>query len=501
MYSGREIALETKHLYRAVPGKVLVNDISVAVRQGEILAVVGPSGAGKSSFLRLLNRLDEATNGTVLLDGKDYHEIAPRELRRRVGMVMQMAYLFPGTVASNIAFGPQQQHEPMSLEQIGGLLDRVGLPGYQDHDVNNLSGGEAQRVSLARTLANSPEVLLLDEPTSALDYASEREIEELVQSVVHERRLTCVIVTHDMSQAGRIADRTMHVEAGTLAQLDLRRRCLMPIGVMSSLSNGVGMSLAQAAAAIALCIAVVLVCRRFAVHVERETVTSLARGLMQMALVGVILALLLNSNLLVGVLILFAMMVAAALTASRRAHGIWGARSLSFYSIAAGSGIVIASMFAMGVLNAKIAMLVPVGSMIIANAMNACAQSIERFRSDVTSHVGQVETALALGADSAVSVAPYVQTAVYARLAPATRHAQVAGFRLDTRCNGRHGPVGYESAVCRYLPIHYRCHDSGCIRHYGHGCHTPCSQARVLTRSATRAPPGGTAPDGDGLGV
>jgi putative ABC transport system permease protein len=178
------------------------------------------------------------------------------------------------------------------------------------------------------------------------------------------------------------------------------------------------MSLAQAAAAIALCIAVVLVCRHFAVHVERETVTSLARGLVQMALVGVILALLLNSNLLVGVLILFVMMVAAALTASRRAHGISGARSLSFYSIAAGSGIVIASMLAMGALKANIAILVPVGSMIIANAMNACAQSIERFRSDVTAHVGQVETALALGADPAVSVAPYVQSSVYASLLP-----------------------------------------------------------------------------------
>ena len=226
MYSGREIALETKHLNRAVPGKVLVNDISLEVQQGEILAVVGPSGAGKSSFLRLLNRLDEPTSGTVLLDGKDYHEIGPRELRRRVGMVMQMAYLFPGTVASNIAFGPQQQHEPISLEQIEGLLGGVGLHGYQDRNVNNLSGGEAQRVSLARTLANSPEVLLLDEPTSALDYASEREIEELVQNIVHERQLTCVIVTHDMSQAGRIADRTMCVQAGKLVAIGSTKEVL-----------------------------------------------------------------------------------------------------------------------------------------------------------------------------------------------------------------------------------------------------------------------------------
>src|ERR1700743_2347437 len=93
--------LETRDLSRAVAGKVLVDGISVRITRGEILAVVGPSGAGKSSFLRLLNRLDEPTGGTVLLNGKEYREIAPRELRRRVGMVMQTAYLFPGDVAAN----------------------------------------------------------------------------------------------------------------------------------------------------------------------------------------------------------------------------------------------------------------------------------------------------------------------------------------------------------------------------------------------------------------
>jgi putative ABC transport system ATP-binding protein len=213
------IALETQNLSRAIVGKVLVNDISVEVQHGEVLAVVGPSGAGKSSFLRLLNRLDEPTGGAVLLDGRNYSEIAPRELRRRVGMVMQMAYLFPGTVAANIAFGPQQRHETISPEQIHALLDRVGLPGYQNRDVSNLSGGEAQRVSLARTLANFPEVLLLDEPTSALDDASERGIEELVLGIIRERRMTCVIVTHDMPQAARIADRTMVLESGRLTAI------------------------------------------------------------------------------------------------------------------------------------------------------------------------------------------------------------------------------------------------------------------------------------------
>jgi putative ABC transport system ATP-binding protein len=213
------IALETQNLSRAIVGKVLVHDINVEVQQGEVLAVVGPSGAGKSSFLRLLNRLDEPTGGTVLLDGQNYSEIAPRELRRRVGMVMQMAYLFPGTVAANIAFGPQQRHETSTPQQIHALLDRVGLPGYQDRDVSNLSGGEAQRVSLARTVANSPEVLLLDEPTSALDDASERGIEELVLGIIRERQMTCVIVTHDMPQAARISDRTMILESGKLTAI------------------------------------------------------------------------------------------------------------------------------------------------------------------------------------------------------------------------------------------------------------------------------------------
>jgi putative ABC transport system ATP-binding protein len=139
------LAIETEHLSRTIVDRVLVSDITVQVQPGEVLAIVGPSGAGKSSFLRLLNRLDEPTGGTVRLRGQDYRGLAPRELRRRVGMVMQMAYLFPGTVAANIAFGPWQRGERLAAEQIDALLERVGLPGYQARDVSNLSGGEAQR--------------------------------------------------------------------------------------------------------------------------------------------------------------------------------------------------------------------------------------------------------------------------------------------------------------------------------------------------------------------
>jgi len=210
------VALETKNLSRVVDGKVLVDDVSVAVQTGELLAIVGPSGAGKSSLLRLINRLDEPTGGTMMLDGQDFRALAPRELRRRVGMVMQMAYLFPGTVAANIAFGPRQRGEIVTADGIAALLERVGLPGYQERDVGTLSGGEAQRVSVARTLANAPEALLLDEPTSALDEASARGVEQLILDIVRERRMTCLMVTHNKAQAARIAPRTMVMARGRL---------------------------------------------------------------------------------------------------------------------------------------------------------------------------------------------------------------------------------------------------------------------------------------------
>lgn len=188
--------------------------------------------------------------------------------------------------------------------------------------------------------------------------------------------------------------------------------------LLNNLGSNLVTGLAQAAGAIVLCMAVVICCRRFAVHVEREAAVSIARGLVQMVFVGAILALLLHGSLLIGVLILLLMTIAAAVTAARRARGIAGATLLCFWAIAAGSGVVLAAMLATGTLQTSVTMLVPVGSMIIANAMNACAQAAERFRADVTAHVGQVEAGLALGADPAVTVAPYVQSAVYASLLP-----------------------------------------------------------------------------------
>jgi len=215
--------LDVRSLSRVVGGRAIVDDVSFAIERGSVTAITGASGSGKSSLLRLLDRLDEPTAGTVLLEGTDYRSIPPRELRRRLGFVLQTPFLFPGTVADNVRFGPAQRGEHLDDERIERLLGRMGLSGYGGRTVDRLSGGEAQRVSLARTLANRPDALLLDEPTNALDDASKREVEAIVRSLVADRSLTCLIVTHDPSQAERLAERVLVLDSGRLVD-DRRSR-------------------------------------------------------------------------------------------------------------------------------------------------------------------------------------------------------------------------------------------------------------------------------------
>lgn len=211
--------LQTVRLSRTVNDKRLVDNMSIEVQRGEILAILGPSGSGKSSFLRLLNRLDEPTEGTVLLEGQDYKTLPPHELRQRVGMVLQAPFLFPGTVADNLSFGPRQRDKHLPRYKIDELLEQAGLPGYAERDISNLSGGEAQRVSLLRIVANEPHIMLLDEPTSALDAESVTHIETIITNLVRQGHMSCIIITHNTDQAARLANRIMVIERGKLKRI------------------------------------------------------------------------------------------------------------------------------------------------------------------------------------------------------------------------------------------------------------------------------------------
>jgi len=181
---------------------------------------------------------------------------------------------------------------------------------------------------------------------------------------------------------------------------------------------GIPLGLAQAVAAIVLALAFALLARGWRIHLEGETVVALFRGLLQIVMVGSILLLLLRGPGWSAALLLLVMMFAAALLSARRARGIPGAFVVSFYGIGIGGGLVIVLMTGLGVMDPAITSLVPVGSMIIANAMNSNALALERFSAEVTAHAGDIEAGLSLGALPEVTVRPYLQAAVTASLIP-----------------------------------------------------------------------------------
>jgi putative ABC transport system ATP-binding protein len=187
-----------------------LDGFSASVPDGGVTAVFGPSGSGKSTMLRLCNRLEVPTSGRVLFRDADTAALDPLRLRRRVGMCFQRPTPFPGTVADNLRVADPQATE----SQMTDVLARVALTGsWLDRDATALSGGEAQRMCLARTLIARPEVLLLDEPTSSEDAAAAAVIERAVRELA-DGGMSALWVSHDAAQVGRIADRVLRIEHG-----------------------------------------------------------------------------------------------------------------------------------------------------------------------------------------------------------------------------------------------------------------------------------------------
>lgn len=191
----------------------ILKGVSLSVPCDGILAVAGPSGAGKSTLLRLLNRLDDPLSGSIAWQGRDLRDWDPRELRRRVAMIFQKPPIFPGTVMENftVALGS------VDIARAHDVLDRVGMPReLLDREASLLSGGEAQRMSIARALLTEPDVLLADEPTASLDSASRRTVEDLGRAVA-ESGVPIVWITHDTDQLRRMADHVVVLVAGRVA--------------------------------------------------------------------------------------------------------------------------------------------------------------------------------------------------------------------------------------------------------------------------------------------
>jgi phosphate transport system ATP-binding protein len=212
----------------------VVRDVSLPVRQGEVLAMIGASGSGKTTLLRSLNRLTEITagaarSGRITLDGQDIHELEVNDLRRRVTMVFQQPNPFPMSIFDNVAYalaerpargGRRRRRSPEIEHAVSDALHRAGLydevAGDLERSALRLSGGQQQRLCIARALAADPEVLLLDEPCSALDPISTATIEELIVQL--RESVAIVIVTHNLQQAFRVADHVAFMHLGELVE-------------------------------------------------------------------------------------------------------------------------------------------------------------------------------------------------------------------------------------------------------------------------------------------
>jgi putative ABC transport system ATP-binding protein len=195
-------------------GARVVDGVSDHIHEGHATALVGPSGSGKTTVLRLLNRLVEPTSGRVLFRGQDVRDLDVHELRRRVGLLGQHPVMLTGTIGEEVRVGAPD----LTDDDVTGLLDRVALGHLRrERSTTGLSGGEQQRLALARALAVEPEVLLLDEPTSALDPAAARSVDRVVRALVRGG-LSVVLVSHDLDRAASLTDDVLVLDHGRLVE-------------------------------------------------------------------------------------------------------------------------------------------------------------------------------------------------------------------------------------------------------------------------------------------
>ena len=213
--------IEVKGLKKNFGTLQVLKGIDAAIEENEVVCIIGPSGSGKSTFLRCLNRLEEITDGEILIDGVHLSKENENEVRTEMGMVFQSFNLFPHmSVLDNVTIGPRKvrridrkEAEKKALE----LLGRVGLGDKADVYPSSLSGGQKQRVAIARALAMNPKIILFDEPTSALDPEMVGEVLDVMKGLTHGG-MTLVIVTHEMGFAREVADRVLFMDEGYIIE-------------------------------------------------------------------------------------------------------------------------------------------------------------------------------------------------------------------------------------------------------------------------------------------
>ncbi|CAM2969829.1 ABC transporter [Ectopseudomonas mendocina] len=211
--------LHIQNLHKSYGPTRIFTDINIEIGQGQFITLLGPSGCGKSTLLRCIAGLTEVDGGQILLGGEDLVPVAPQ--KRGIGMVFQSYALFPNmTVQQNVAFGLRMQKVPAveASKRVAEVLELVELNDYANRYPQQLSGGQCQRVALARSLVTRPRLLLLDEPLSALDARIRKHLREQIRAIQRELGLTTIFVTHDQEEALVLSDRIVLMNGGQIVQ-------------------------------------------------------------------------------------------------------------------------------------------------------------------------------------------------------------------------------------------------------------------------------------------
>ena len=213
--------VELEEIYKNYENLQVLKDINVQIKRGTSTAIVGPTGSGKTVLLKLIDLLEKPSSGTVYFEGIDANESNDTQLniRRQIGMVFQKPLAFKASVYDNIAYGLKIRGRKENMDKrIKELLELIGLPGYDDRNALKLSGGETQRLALARAMITDPKLLLLDEPTANLDPISKKKLEEIIIKINRESETTIIMTTHDLSQSQKLADRMIILDNGQILQ-------------------------------------------------------------------------------------------------------------------------------------------------------------------------------------------------------------------------------------------------------------------------------------------
>jgi osmoprotectant transport system ATP-binding protein len=224
--------IKFENIKKSFKGKVVMENLNLEIKKGEFVVLIGESGCGKTTTMKMINKLLNPTEGKVYIDGKDISKINPINLRRNIGYVIQKAGLFPHmNVGENIELIPLLKDWPIEdrKQRAKELLDLVGLPSneYYDRYPHELSGGQQQRIGIARALAADPDIILMDEPFSALDPITREQLQDEMVRLQEELGKTIVLVSHDMDEAIKLADKIAVMSEGNIIQFDSPEEILM----------------------------------------------------------------------------------------------------------------------------------------------------------------------------------------------------------------------------------------------------------------------------------